>query len=266
MPKPFAQLTGNGCHVHASLWDKDRGQEPVLRHEGGKAGTSQLPALPFPRRRPALGRGAVRDLQPHRQQLQAPQRPDHAVRRHLGAQRDQLRRQQPHPHGAHIAEPAASSSARLMDGAANPYLTQAALLAAGTSDGIEHKRDPGKRLDINMYADGHRARGVGRSCPQPPRRDPHDPETPPSAPDAGRRARRQLRQAQAPPMGRLQRVDLPLGARADALGLLSGTPGPPRKRGRLTAVGREPLASLTIDASLPSPAIPGHTLFRHPRA
>ena len=43
---------------------------------------------------------------------------------------------------------------RLADGAANPYLLQAALLAAGL-DGMKNKRDPGKRLDINMYTEGH---------------------------------------------------------------------------------------------------------------
>jgi glutamine synthetase len=43
---------------------------------------------------------------------------------------------------------------RLADGAANPYLLQAAYLAAGL-DGIENKMDPGKRLDIDMYAEGH---------------------------------------------------------------------------------------------------------------
>ena len=43
---------------------------------------------------------------------------------------------------------------RLADGAANPYLLQAALLVAGL-DGIKNKRDPGKRLDIDMYAEGH---------------------------------------------------------------------------------------------------------------
>ena len=48
---------------------------------------------------------------------------------------------------------------RLMDGAANPYLMQAGLLAAGL-DGIRQKRDPGKRLDINMYTDGQRLRGI----------------------------------------------------------------------------------------------------------
>ena len=48
---------------------------------------------------------------------------------------------------------------RLADGAANPYLLQAAILAAGL-DGIRNKRDPGKRLDINMYTEGHKAKGA----------------------------------------------------------------------------------------------------------
>ena len=43
---------------------------------------------------------------------------------------------------------------RLIDGAANPYLLQAGVLAAGL-DGIDNDRDPGKRLDINMYTEGH---------------------------------------------------------------------------------------------------------------
>ncbi|HXJ02620.1 MAG TPA: hypothetical protein VNH44_15470, partial [Micropepsaceae bacterium] len=43
---------------------------------------------------------------------------------------------------------------RLPDGSANPYLLQAAILASGL-DGITNKRDPGRRLDINMYTHGH---------------------------------------------------------------------------------------------------------------
>ena len=43
---------------------------------------------------------------------------------------------------------------RLPDGAANPYLLLAAILAAGMH-GIEKQIDPGKRLDIDMYAEGH---------------------------------------------------------------------------------------------------------------
>jgi glutamine synthetase len=45
---------------------------------------------------------------------------------------------------------------RLADGAANPYLLPAAVMAAGL-DGIEHQRDPGARLDINVYAEPERA-------------------------------------------------------------------------------------------------------------
>ncbi len=48
---------------------------------------------------------------------------------------------------------------RLMDGAVNPYLLQAGILGAGL-DGIENKRDPGKRLDINMYTEGHKVKGL----------------------------------------------------------------------------------------------------------
>ena len=43
---------------------------------------------------------------------------------------------------------------RLADGAVNPYLMPAAVLAAGL-DGVAQARDPGPRLDINMYTDGH---------------------------------------------------------------------------------------------------------------
>src|SRR4030095_2467113 len=48
---------------------------------------------------------------------------------------------------------------RLADGAANPYLLQAAVLAAGL-DGIKNNRDPGKRLHINMYTEGHQAKNA----------------------------------------------------------------------------------------------------------
>ena len=41
----------------------------------------------------------------------------------------------------------------------NPYLLQAVIIAAGLS-GIRSKADPGKRYDIDMYADGHKVRGA----------------------------------------------------------------------------------------------------------
>ena len=43
---------------------------------------------------------------------------------------------------------------RLPDCAANPYLLLASILVAGMH-GIEKQIDPGKRLDIDMYAEGH---------------------------------------------------------------------------------------------------------------
>ena len=44
---------------------------------------------------------------------------------------------------------------RLPDGAANPYLLQAVIIAAGL-DGIRTNADPGKRYDIDMYEDGYK--------------------------------------------------------------------------------------------------------------
>jgi glutamine synthetase len=44
---------------------------------------------------------------------------------------------------------------RLADGAANPYLLMAVILAAGMH-GVDEKLDPGKRLDIDMYTEGHK--------------------------------------------------------------------------------------------------------------
>jgi len=48
---------------------------------------------------------------------------------------------------------------RLPDGAANPYLMMAGIMAAGLH-GIDEKMDPGKRLDIDMYAEGHKVKNA----------------------------------------------------------------------------------------------------------
>ena len=53
---------------------------------------------------------------------------------------------------------------RLMDGATNPYLLQAGLIAAGL-DGVNNNRDPGKRLDINMYTEQHKLKRKVRKLP-----------------------------------------------------------------------------------------------------
>ena len=48
---------------------------------------------------------------------------------------------------------------RHADGSANPYLLQAGMLGLGL-DGINNKRSPGKRLDINMYTQSHKLKRV----------------------------------------------------------------------------------------------------------
>ena len=53
---------------------------------------------------------------------------------------------------------------RLADGAANPYLLQAGILAAGL-DGIAQQARPGDRgCDINMYTDGHTREATHDGC------------------------------------------------------------------------------------------------------
>ena len=51
----------------------------------------------------------------------------------------------------------------------NPDLMQAAILNAGL-DGIDNQRDPGQRLDINMYTDGHKVRRCEEAAVEPARR------------------------------------------------------------------------------------------------
>ena len=98
MPKPFLNLTGNGCHAHVSLWNK--AGKNVFEDAQGKLGLSQR-GLSLHRRADPLGRCARRHHQPDRQLLQAHQRPAHDLGRHLVAQHRHLRRQQPHAHDPH---------------------------------------------------------------------------------------------------------------------------------------------------------------------
>ncbi|SMC97593.1 Glutamine synthetase, catalytic domain [Fulvimarina manganoxydans] len=77
----------------------------------------------------------------------------------MGAERHHLDRQQPHPHGPRASP--GRFELRLPDGAANPYLLQAVILAAGMS-GMETNADPGPHSDLNMYVDGHRATNTPR--------------------------------------------------------------------------------------------------------
>lgn len=148
MPKPFANLTGNGCHTHVSLW---KGAKNLFEDKSGELGLS------------ALGYQFIAGLLSNAEALAAFTNPTvNSYKRinapattsgatwspnaisYTGNNRTHMIRI---PEGGRF-------ELRLADGAVNPYLLQAVVLAAGL-EGIANKRDPGKRLDINMYTHGH---------------------------------------------------------------------------------------------------------------
>jgi glutamate---methylamine ligase len=148
MPKPFLNLTGNGCHAHVSLWSKGRN---VFEDAAGELGLSK-DAYHF-----------IGGLMHSAEALTAITNPTVNSYKRINAPRTASGATwspntvtyagNNRTHMIRIPE-AGRFELRLADGATNPYLLQAALLAAGL-DGIKNKRDPGKRLDIDMYAEGH---------------------------------------------------------------------------------------------------------------
>ncbi len=146
MPKPFSHLSGNGCHVHVSLWDL-AGNENVFHDRHGELGLSRT-AYEF-----------IGGLLHHAEGLCALTNPTvNSFKRIHGA---------PTVSGATWSPNTVSYTGnnrthmiripdvdrfelRLADGSANPYLLQAGILAAGL-DGIVQHRDPGRRHDNNMY-------------------------------------------------------------------------------------------------------------------
>ena len=157
MPKPFAHLTGNGCHAHVSLWDR-AGETNLFHEPAGELGLSAL-AYQF------LG-----GLLAHAEALTALFTPTvnsfkriNAVTTVSGATWSPNTISygaNNRTHMVRIPEPG-RFELRLMDGAANPYLLQAGLLAGGL-DGIARRLDPGRRLDVDMYVPGAAPLGVRR--------------------------------------------------------------------------------------------------------
>lgn len=156
MPKPFADLTGNGCHVHVSMW---RGDENVFAHSND--------GMLSP-----LGLGFIGGLIYSADALAAILNPTVNSYKRINAPRTNsgstwapnsvtwTGNNRTHmirvPDGERL-------ELRLADGAANPYLMPAVVLAAGL-DGIENRRDPGERLDINMYTEGRTVK-IGKKLP-----------------------------------------------------------------------------------------------------
>ncbi len=155
MPKPFSHLTGNGCHVHASLWTLD--EKTCLTYDAdGELGLSEL------------GYHFMGGVLAHAEGLAAITNPTVNSYKRINAPTTSS--------GATWAPNSVTFGGnnrthlirvpdvgrfefRLADGAANPYLLMAGFLAAGL-DGIDNKTSPGKRLDIDMYAEGHKVKGA----------------------------------------------------------------------------------------------------------
>ena len=155
MPKPFEHLTGNGCHAHVSVWDKT-GKKNLFLNKKDEMGLSKI-AYQF------LG-GVLHNADSMAAMfiptVNSYKRIDAAVTSsgatwspnaitYSGNNRT---------HMVRIPDPG-RFEIRLMDGATNPYLLQAAVVAAGL-DGIANKRDPGKRIDLNMYTEQHKLKKV----------------------------------------------------------------------------------------------------------
>jgi glutamine synthetase type III len=155
MPKPFADLTGNGCHAHVSLW---RGDENLFYDPNGELGVS------------SLGYNFIGGVIGSADALAAITNPTVNSYKRINAP-PTLSGATWSPnmiswsgnnrtHMIRIPDPG-RFELRLADGAVNPYLLPAVILAAGL-DGVRNKRDPGRRLDINMYTEADKVGDVKR--------------------------------------------------------------------------------------------------------
>jgi glutamine synthetase type III len=158
MPKPFANLTGSGCHVHVSLW---KGGKNIFEDGNDGLGLSRT-AYNFI--------GGVMDAA---QELCAITNPTVNSYKRInapvtlsGATWSPNTVTYAGNNRTHMIRIPGSGrfELRLADGATNPYLLPAAVLAAGL-DGIARAIDPGKPLDIDMYAEGHKAPSGTKKLP-----------------------------------------------------------------------------------------------------
>ena len=155
MPKPFLGLTGSGCHAHVSLWD---GERNLFEDAAGALGVA------------ALGYNFIGGIIEHADALAALLNPTVNSYKRINAPRTTSGATwapntvtysgNNRTHMIRIPEPGRFEM-RLADGAANPYFLQAGILAAGL-DGIAKRANPGPRLDINMYTDGHKVENAKR--------------------------------------------------------------------------------------------------------
>ena len=150
MPKPIEGLTGNGCHAHISVWDLD-GTTNAFADDDAELGLS------------AKGRTFLGGIMKHATAMAAITNPTVNSYKRINAPRTVSGATwapntvtwtgNNRTHMVRVPGPG-RFELRLPDGAANPYLLQAVIIAAGLS-GLETNADPGPRHDIDMYAEGH---------------------------------------------------------------------------------------------------------------
>ncbi|MFT5111774.1 MAG: glutamine synthetase type III [Parasphingorhabdus sp.] len=155
MPKPFSHITGNGCHVHVSVWN-NTGKKNLFHDKKGELGLSKT-CYQF------LG-----GVMHHAVGMTAITNPTvNSYKRINSSQTLSGASWSPNTvtyggnnrtHMVRIPDEGRFEM-RLADGAANAYMLMASILAAGLH-GIDEEMDPGKRLDIDMYAEGHKIRGA----------------------------------------------------------------------------------------------------------
>ncbi|MDB2390119.1 type III glutamate--ammonia ligase [Alphaproteobacteria bacterium] len=155
MPKPVEGLTGNGCHAHISVWDK-AGKTNIFADDSKELGLSEK------------GRNFLGGIMKHASALAAITNPTVNSYKRINAPRTVSGATwapntvtwtgNNRTHMVRVPGPG-RFELRLPDGAANPYLLQAVIIAAGL-DGVRTSADPGKRWDIDMYAEGHKVTGA----------------------------------------------------------------------------------------------------------
>lgn len=157
MPKPIEGLTGNGCHAHISVWDTKTGETNVFATDKGTGETGELGLSD-------QGRAFLGGIMKHASALAAITNPTVNSYKRINAPRTISGATwapntvtwtgNNRTHMVRVPGPG-RFELRLPDGAVNPYLLQAIIIAAGL-DGIRTNADPGPRRDIDMYAEGHK--------------------------------------------------------------------------------------------------------------
>ncbi len=155
MPKPFKGLTGSGCHAHISVWDLE-GKKNAFADPTKELGLSER------------GRHFLGGIMKHASALAAITNPTVNSYKRINAPRTTSGATwapntvtwtgNNRTHMVRVPGPG-RFELRLPDGAANPYLMQAVILAAGL-DGVRTQADPGPRYDIDMYTQGHTVEGA----------------------------------------------------------------------------------------------------------